>query len=329
MSTTSAQPLHPINSIFLDQDLLVNPGYGNNKFVFQFPKQVRTTETSRMSVANFSVPYSWFNVTAALGNNKYDYLWYDGVKNGEAFTVTMPDGFYDIRIMNAYLQFTMIKNGHYLVDSLGNYVYYAEWTNNPTIYRNQLNLYQLPAGLPSGWSNPAGIIEFAGPNMPPHPTPRIRLYTSHSNLWRTDLFVYFGFLYPAGTSAPPPIGISKYFPSVPTDPPSGTSLSIVGDFAPNELLVHAVSLTCNYIDNPLRSNSQHEIGTTVVTTQNIDVPFGTNIANSNFFTTWIPLLGNQNITSLTFELKDQEGDQIILQDPNSNIELLMTDLRYS
>lgn len=88
-------------------------------------------------------------------------------------------------------------------------------------------------------------------------------------------------------------------------------------------------LCFSYIDNPLRSTAEHPVSTFVVTTQNVSVPFGSDIANSNFFTTWIPLLGNQTISKLVFKLLDQEGDAVMLQDPDTNIELLITDLRYS
>ena len=118
------KPVHPISSIFLDQDLLLNPGNGNNQFKFDFPRQVTTTSTSRMSVSNFSVPYSWFNITQAFGNNQLAYVWFDGASNsalypsstqkgGTVVNITLPDGFYDLPTMNAYLQFVMVKNGHY------------------------------------------------------------------------------------------------------------------------------------------------------------------------------------------------------------------------
>ena len=144
----------------------------------------------------------------------------------------------------------------------------------------------------------------------------------------TTLFRYFG-LKENNQTSPPLYPYSEYFPKSPLPPAGYKVQSLLGDIAPNQFVVHSVCLTCNYIDNPLRTTQQHEVSTFVVTTQNITVPFGTDIANSNFFTTWIPLLGGQTISQMTFQLLDQEGDPIMLEDPDTNIELLITDLRYS
>ena len=76
-------PIHDMCSIFIDRDNCTNKGEagGNNTFVFNFPKQITTTPQSKISVSNFSVPYSWFNITARMGNNTLGYVWtnHDGV----------------------------------------------------------------------------------------------------------------------------------------------------------------------------------------------------------------------------------------------------------
>jgi len=51
----------------------------------------------------------------------------------------------------------MIQNGHYLVNSASQNVYYAEITINPTAYAIQVNTFAVPTSLPSGWSNPASL----------------------------------------------------------------------------------------------------------------------------------------------------------------------------
>lgn len=330
------QAVHPINSIFLDQDICSNVGTGNNTFIFNFSKNITTTGTSRMSVANFSVPYSWFNITAALGNNRMGYRWTDSVSNTGAqtyidFMFTIPDGFYDITSLNSYLQYQMIQNGHYLIDDNNEYVYFLEFVVNTNSYRDQINSYLLPNSLPSGWHAPPGCqIHFTGnnpytssPNAYPWASPKLILVDEAKGI--TNLFVYFGFI-ESNQTQPPTFPYQQTFPS--TNAVS-FSVSQLGDLAPAQSTVHSVCLTCNYIDNPLRSTREHAVSSFVVTTQNINVKFGENIANSNFFTTWIPLLGGQTISSMTFRLTDQEGDPIILEDPDTNIELLLTDLRYS
>lgn len=328
--------LHPINSIFIDRELCTNQGRGNNTFNFTFTRNVTTTNTSRMSVSNFSVPYSWFNITAKLGNNTMGYVWFDATSSnagdpdspfatGKRYWIVIPDGFYDLPTLNSYLQFCMIQNGHYLIDGNGNYVYFLQFVQNLTVYREQIVSYQLPnslAGLP-GWTAGAGV-HFAGANAFPWPTPKFTLI--NTGLGTLNLFTYFGFTQPASAGYP----IYRYIPdaSHPNPPVGYYSTSVAAESAPMATSVHSVCLTCSLIDNPLRATADHTVSTFVVTTQNVDVKFGNDIANSNFFTTWIPLLGNQTVQSLKFQLLDQEGNLIDLQDSDTNIELLLTDLRY-
>jgi hypothetical protein len=51
----------------------------------------------------------------------------------------------------------MIQNGHYLRDSTGNNVYYAEFAVNPSRYAVQINTFLFPTALPVGFTNPAGV----------------------------------------------------------------------------------------------------------------------------------------------------------------------------
>src|SRR4051812_5566248 len=68
----------------------------------------------------------------------------------------MPDGFYDIPVLNSYLQQFCITNGLYLVDDIWNYVYYLEFITN-SITAIQFNSYPVTTALPPGWSNPGAI----------------------------------------------------------------------------------------------------------------------------------------------------------------------------
>lgn len=248
--------IHPITSIFIDQDLCTNLDNGNNTFEFKFTRAIHTTNTTRMSVANFSVPYSWFNITAGLGNNQYEYIWYDGAvtvpaESGTAFTVTMPDGYYDTSTLNAYLQFTMIKNGHYMIDDNGNYVYFLEFVNNTTQYRTQLNSYKLPGlPLPTGWIKGSGITLTPWISGNAFPCPKFRFTDTGKGATSTgnvvSLFVYLGLL-ESGQTTPPSFNpaYTETFPKV--EPAVGYNVSsYVGDISPSQTQVHSICLTCEY-----------------------------------------------------------------------------------
>jgi hypothetical protein len=101
--------------------------------------------------------YSWFNITATFGNNVFSYNWIDGAGVATTYTITIPDGLYEISTINQYLQFEFIKNGHYLVNSAGANVYYAEFLINAPRYAVQVNTFLFPTALPVGYTNPAGV----------------------------------------------------------------------------------------------------------------------------------------------------------------------------
>lgn len=394
-----------MSSIYIDADLLVNPGVGinggNNKFTFTFGRDVTTTSTSRISVSNFSVPYSWYNITAANANNQFYYVWFDGTsgnagvnptnaqivlgwsavefpqagnngvnnnpvwpanQGGTLVPVTIPDGYYDMTTLNSYLQFVMQQNGHYLINTAGNYVYFLEFVMNTSLDRVELHSWQLPQTLPTGWSLGTGVNNGSGPalgmgtaNTYPWFAPKIVLWdpTSKTSLLsgtsNTTMFTYFGFYVTpdvtfaaAGTTPQGAIGDVRVLPRItqagpntgsPQVPSTGyTVVDTLGDLAPVVNPVRTVVLVCqNAVDNPLRSSQEHSVPTWVITTQNINVKFGEEIVNSNFFTTWIPLIAGYTFPSrqLTFQLLDQEGNPLLLQDPDVNIELLITDLQYN
>ena len=335
-----------LTSINLNQDLLTNLDNGNNTFNFRFTRNITTTDTSRIGIANFSVPYSWFNITAAIGNNTLGYVWYDSATSGSTYgggslevDFTIPDGYYNLANLNSYLQFIMIQQGHYLVDAAGNFVYFLEIVENESAYRDQINSYLLPSALPSGWQiglTPGGVQTIhlsGGPNAYPFSTPKLLLSDTNRGTSTTgdtsSLFVYLGFK-ETGQTSPPTFPYTQCFPDLAHSYPytGYNSQSIIGDLAPAQTLVHSICLTCNYVDNPLRTTAQHAVSTFVVTTQNIIVKFGENINSSNNFTTWIPLLQGQTISQMKFALTDQDGDPVLLQDPDSNIDLFITDIRY-
>jgi hypothetical protein len=128
------------------------PDGENNKFVYKFPNSVLFKD-DYVALSSVSIYYSWFNITSAFQNNVIQYVW-DGV----TFTISIPDGIYEVATLNALLQYTFIQNSHYLVDATGSNVYYAQFLVNPARYAVQINTYLFPTALPAGYSNPAGVV---------------------------------------------------------------------------------------------------------------------------------------------------------------------------
>lgn len=158
-------------------------GSNNSKFQFVFPSTAEFKADS-IALSNISLTVSWQNINTSYNNNVFQYIWYDAL-GATTYTVTVPDGFYELAQLNAYLQFTMIQNGHYLIDSNGDYVYYLELAVNVTSYAFEIRCDPIPTALPGGWSNPAGMTFPAVASTPQFVFPA------------TDIQLLLGF--PAGT----------------------------------------------------------------------------------------------------------------------------------
>jgi hypothetical protein len=163
-----------MRTIVLNQSNLVQDG-NNNTLVYKFPNSV-TFSNSEIAISQITMYYSWFNLTTSLSNNFFTFNWVNtnNTNNYTTYTIRIPDGLYEVRDINAFLQFVCINapslstsiisptpsSPFYLVDSAGDNVYFAEFVVNPTAYAIQLNTYLTPAfgALPAGWTNPGGTF---------------------------------------------------------------------------------------------------------------------------------------------------------------------------
>lgn len=133
----------------------------NNKFVYKFPNSV-VLKNKYIAVVSISMYYSWFNISQALGNNVFTYTWTSGTTT-TTYTITIPDGLYEISDLNNLIQFECLKNGTYYYNPVAtpqmNY-YPFELLLNANRYAVQLNTYKIPttALLPVGFvAGPAGL----------------------------------------------------------------------------------------------------------------------------------------------------------------------------
>lgn len=161
-----------MRTIVMNQTNLVQDG-NNNTLIYRFPNSI-TFENSEIAVAQITMYYSWFNITQQLGNNRFTFNWINaaGTNNYTTYTITIPEGLYEIADINSFLQFVFINAPSlstaiisptpaapfYLVNSAGDNVYYAEFVVNPTAYAIQLNTFNVPTALPLGWTNPGGTF---------------------------------------------------------------------------------------------------------------------------------------------------------------------------
>ena len=210
--------------IIINQNNVVNNGF-NDTYIYRFPNGSVEFRDDTVAIASIAMYYSWFNITSATtqsryNNNIFEYIWYDA-GGPTTYTVTIPDGYYEISDINEYLQFQMIANGTYLVDGSGNNVYYLEIVTNAQYYGVQVNAYPIPTGLPAGWSNPAGLTFPAVAS-----TPQLVVLSTNN----------FGLVigFDAGT-----------YPTV----TQNTDYSVLSTFTPQITPVNSLILSCTLLNN--------------------------------------------------------------------------------
>jgi len=129
----------------------------NNTLTYKFPNSV-TFKNNSIAVNSLTMYYSWTNINSSpLTNNTFSYTWENATNTQTTYSITIPDGLYEVSDLNSYLQYKFIANGHYLVNSSSQNVYYAEFLINPTTYSVNIVTYPFPTSLPSGYTNPASV----------------------------------------------------------------------------------------------------------------------------------------------------------------------------
>ena len=157
-----------VATIVLNQSNLLANGK-NNTFIYRFPNSV-SFPNHEIAVQSITMYYSWSNInTNPLANTTFTYTWTAGATT-TTYQVVLPTGQYEIADINNYLQFVMIKNGTYLINSTGSFVYYAEMIVNTTQYSVQVNTFPVPTTLPSGWSVPVANPATGAGGFPGFPT---------------------------------------------------------------------------------------------------------------------------------------------------------------
>ena len=183
----------PQTIVFTQANLV---GTGNNTFEYNFPNS-QTFKNASVAISNVSMYYAWYNISAALNNNSFQYTipYYNGAINTtNTRTITIPDGLYNISDLNNLLQYDMISAGWYLVGATSN-LYYASITINPTRYAVQLTTYALPNSLPATYGYPTAGF---GNNVA-YTLPSASADSSFTILATNDFYKIIGFSAPTYT----------------------------------------------------------------------------------------------------------------------------------
>jgi hypothetical protein len=124
-------------------------GVNNNTYQYNFIQgAINIPAGSTIAVSQITIPYSWRNITAALGNNTWSYILPNGASGTTTYgTYTIPDGFYSATDLNAIFQAQFKTNGHYwylYTASLGTsgntYIYPFTISVNTSLYTNTITV---------------------------------------------------------------------------------------------------------------------------------------------------------------------------------------------
>jgi len=246
-------------------------------------------EGSEMCITGITIPYSWFNIQQQYYNNTtFQYTFTEGAIT-TTYNVTLPNGYYSVNTINDYLQGQFVNQGLYLVDSLGNNVYYLSLVYNVSTYSVQILSFAVPTALPPGYTNPAGLV-FPTPNPA---TPQL-VVLSTSN---------FGSIIGFTAGSYPPVV-------------QATDYSILSNTTPNGSPVNSIIVRCNLVSNNVISPSD------ILDSFQINADFGTNINYSPNFEKWIKIKSGR-YSNFTISLEDQNFNTIPIIDSNVLITLLI------
>ncbi len=292
--------------IVLNQNNLTQDGL-NSELVYKFPNSV-VFKDKYIAVSSISMFYSWFNILSIYNNNIFTYTWTSGTTT-TTYTVTIPDGLYEISDINNYIQFVCIQNGTYW--SILNYNYYPlELLVNTNRYAIQLNTYLIPTSLPTD-----AVIPSNFPGWPSTQQNSVVTFPGNFNK-------IVG--YTAGFSSNPNLN-NAYVPPVPSSNSSnfvaklaGGQLSYLSNFSPQ------VQPNSNILFNISNINNPYAVPSSVIYSLTPSVKIGEQISDTppNFM--WNRLIdGTYN--ELRLQLKGTDGQRLRVNDPNMTILLTIRD----
>ena len=300
------------------------PNSNNSKLIYQFSGGgITIKKGQRVALASVQMYYSTYNISAAQGNNVFNYTWFDGTNN----VVTIPDGFYDADGLNNFLRFTMLANNHYLSITLtGEIVYFLAISTNSTFYSIQLDCFIMNTTLfaPGTYSVPAGAT-WVIPTGAASPCPMFEIL---NNGFQYIVGFAVGY-YPQGNPQPPnppaavPYGTTTYgaaptYIQAPAYTTNQAFISKDSGLVPQITPLSSFILTCSLVNN------NYAVPNNLLYSFAPDGAFGSQftIAPNQY----VFIDANDGLyTAFELRFTDQNGFPVAIQDPNYVIMIIIAD----
>ena len=280
----------------------VAQGSFNSKFIYNFPQGGFEFKDDYIAVQELAMYFSAFNITSNYNNFKFSYIWIDGTQ----VDIVIPDSFLQVTGLNEFMQYKMIENGHYLLDSAGNYVYLLEMLVNQARYAVQVNNYLISTTIATTntWTLPASATWV----LPTNPILPYLVVPSNNNFG--DLIGFAPGQYPAGT-------ITGVPPAQVQTPAFTSAQSELSSKAPQITPYSSFLVYCSLVNNRAVIPNQLIFSFTPT-----DSTFGAlQSFKPNAELGWNKV-EDGTYTQFSVEFRDQLGRPAYFQDPNTLITLL-------
>ena len=139
----------------------------NAVFKYDFPNSVNLID-HEVALISASMYYSWNNISTVLENRTFQYQYVNGSDTTQTVTVTLDEGLYEISDINKALQFSMINEGLYLTNNVGENVYYLEFVINTVRNSVDINTYSVPTDISGGFTAPSNWVGFPSTTYNPN-----------------------------------------------------------------------------------------------------------------------------------------------------------------
>jgi hypothetical protein len=286
----------------------ITPDGQNSELVYRFPNSV-VFKDKYIAVSSIAMFYSWFNIINTANNNTLTYTWTNTAGTTTTYTITIPNGLYEISEINSLIQYTCINNGTFWTVAGVNF-YPFEIIVNAARYAIQLNTYLIPTTAPAGATIPSnfpGWPNFVQNSQVSFPA-QFNLIVGYPSDFISNGNVNNGYVPPTPSNA------SNNFVSKSS---SGT-LSYLSSFAPQVQPNNNVLFSISNINNPYSQPSSiiYSLCPTVSVGQQItETP-------PNFM--WNKLIdGTYN--ELRLQLLGTDKRRLTINDPNMTILLAIRD----
>ena len=277
-----------MNTIVLNSNNIINSG--NNQLRYRFPT-ANNFPSHQIALASIQLYYSWFNISSSNGNNVFQYRWFDNV----VYTVNIPNGFYTIAQLSAYLQSVMISNTHYLISSTTRTnVYFLEFVTNATLYSCQINAYPLSQTLATSnnWTLPVNAT------------------------WTIPGGASISTIIIGASNFTKILGINAGTYPVVANVSTSQAYSKTSDFCPSVSPVNSLMLSCSLINSPYGNPAN------ILYSFAPDVTFGSLINNQVNEFSWVEI-AQGNYTEILITIVDQNLNPVTIIDPSIVITLLI------